>query len=792
MQGSGPASAKTVRRQLILLLATTMAWLAACLSFAARLNAQETAELGTTLRRIFATKEFDAKSFGPARWLEDGTAYTTVEPSGSAAGAKDIVRYETTIGKRQVLVSASQLVPPGAKVPLTIEDYTWSKDMNRLLIFTNSVRVWRQKTRGDYWVLDRQSGKLHTLGGDAPAASLMFAKLSPDGLRVAYVRANNLYVEDLQTGNITQLTPAGSETIINGTSDWVYEEEFNIRDGFRWSPDGRRIAYWQFDTSGVRDFPLTYYTGGPHQVVTHIPYPEFGVYPSIQHIPYPQPGTTNSAARVGVVSAAGGPTRWINVPGDSRDNYIARMEWADNSDDLVLEHLNRLQNTNEVLLANAQTGVVERIYRDQDSAWVDVVDTLRWLPGGKELLWLSERDGWRHAYAISRADKSARLITRGAFDVIQAEAVDPDGKWLYYIASPENAGQRYLFRTRLDGTATPERLTPADSPGTHSYQIAPNCLWAFHTYATFDTPPANDLVSLPQHRAARVLEDNSELRSKIEPLRTGPAEFFQVDIGGGVTLDGWMIRPRDFDPTKKYPLLVYVYGEPAAQTVVDGWQGKRALFHRALANEGYLIASVDNRGTPAPKGRAWRKVVYGSVGVLSSQEQAAALEALERSRPYIDASRVAVWGVSGGGSNTLNLVFRHPELYQVGMAVASVPDQRLYDSIYQERYMGLPQENAEGYRAGSPINFAEGLRGRLLIVHGSGDDNVHCQGAELLLNRLIELGKQFDFMEYPNRTHSLSEGPGTELHLYTLVARYLKEHLPPRAARALNSGKGFK
>jgi dipeptidyl-peptidase-4 len=745
----------------------------------ARLNAQQTAELDTTLHRIFAAKEFEAKSFERARWLEDGAAYTMVEPSGSVAGAKDIVRYETSTGRREVLVSASQLVPSGAKAPLSIEDYAWSKDMNRLLIFTNSTSVWRQKTRGDYWLLDRPNGKLHKLGGDALATSLMFAKFSFDGARVAFVRANNLYAEDLQTGNITQLTPDGSETVINGTSDWVYEEEFDVRDGFRWSPDGRRIAYWQFDTSGVQDFPLIYYTGGPHEVVTHVPYPEFGVYPLIQHIPYPQPGTSNSAARVGVVSAAGGPTRWMNVPGDPRDNYIARMEWAENPDALVLEHLNRLQNANDVLLANAQSGAVERIYRDEDSAWVDVVDSLRWFSGRKELLWLSEQDGWRHAYAIPRAGKSARLITRGAFDVIETEAIDPQGEWLYYIASPENAGQQYLFRTRLDGTGEPERLTPANSPGTHSYQMAPDCRWAFHTYSTFDTPPVTDLVRLPGHESARVLEDNFELRSKLESLGTRPTDFFRVEIGGGVTLDGWMMRPRDFDPTKKYPLLVHVYGEPAAQTVVDRWQGKRGLFHRALANEGYLIASIDNRGTPAPKGRAWRKIVYGSVGALSSQEQAAALEALERARPYIDSSRVAVWGASGGGSNTLNLMFRFPELYRVGMAVASVPDQRLYDSIYQERYMGLPQQNADGYRAGSAINFAEGLRGHLLIVHGSGDDNVHYQGAELLLNRLIELGKQFDFMEYPNRTHSLSEGPGTDLHLYTLLARYLVEHLPP-------------
>ena len=289
---------------------------------------------------------------------------------------------------------------------------------------------------------------------------------------------------------------------------------------------------------------------------------------------------------------------------------------------------------------------------------------------------------------------------------------------------------------------------------------------------------------MPDHQVARVLEDNRELQSKVNTLRPGLTEFFRVDIGSDVKLDGWLIKPRDFDPAKRYPILIYVYGEPAAQTVMNEWQGHLTLFHYALANEGYLIASLDNRGTPAAKGRAWRKIVYGSVGVLSSKEQAVALQLLERTRPYIDPTRVAVWGASGGASNTLNLMFRSPGLYSVGMAVSPVPDQRLYDSIYQERYMGLPQENAEGYRASSPINFAEGLRGHLLIVHGSGDDNVHYQGVELLVNRLIELGKQFDFMEYPNRTHSLSEGSGTEFHLRVMLARYLKEHLPPGPAAA--------
>jgi dipeptidyl-peptidase-4 len=296
--------------------------------------------------------------------------------------------------------------------------------------------------------------------------------------------------------------------------------------------------------------------------------------------------------------------------------------------------------------------------------------------------------------------------------------------------------------------------------------------------STADTPPVTDLVSLPDHQSRRVFVDNARARDAVAALHLPPKTFLQVDAGQGVKLDGWLIKPADFDSSKSYPLLVYVYGEPASTTVRDSWGGSRDLWFHMLANDGYLVASFDNRGTPSLKGRDWRKIIYGSVGELASRDQAAAVRTLARTHSYVDSTRVGVWGWSGGGSMTLNLMFRSPELYKVGMSVASVPDQRLYDTIYQERYMGLPTSNADGYRRGSPINFAEGLRGKLLIVHGSGDDNVHFQGFERLTNRLVELGKEFDMMVYPNRSHCICEGEGTAVHLYHLLTRYLTTNLP--------------
>jgi dipeptidyl-peptidase-4 len=763
-------------------VAVTLCVLGAAISQPAA--AQLKPETEQLFRRIFVAKEFQSKVFGPARWLEGGAAYTTLEASGFSKEAKDIVRYATANGERSVMVSATQLVPPGAKTPLEIEDYAWSEDMARLLVFTNTQPVWRRNTRGDYWVLDRKGGALRKLGGDLPASSLMFAKFSPDGSKVGYVQGNNVYVEDLSSsgsGAIHQLTSDGSASIVNGTSDWVYEEELSLRDAFRWSPDGKQIAYWQFDTQGVGIFPLLYNLGAPREIVTGFSYPGIGRYPSRLDIPYPIAGTTNSAARVGVVSAAGGATKWIAVLGDPRENYIARMEWVPNSHELAIEHLNRLQNTIEILLAEADTGAAKTIFTEHDDAWLDIMEEFQWLAGGKEFLWTSDISGWRRAWRVS-LDGTVKPITHGGFDAIGVSGLDETGGLFYFEASPENATQRYLYRARLDGSGEAERATPKDEPGTNSYDISPDGHWAFHTFGSVNSPHKTDLVRLPGHEAARVLVDNSAVRAKADSfLASASTEFFKLGIGEGLTVDGWMLKPAGFDPAKKYPVLVFVYGEPAAQTVLDEWSGWNFFFNRAVAAEGYVVVSFDTPGTPAPKGRAWRKSVYGAIHPVVVKNQTAAIRALLGAHPYLDPARVGVWGWSGGGSSTLNLMFRSPDVYKVGMAVAPVPDLRLYDTIYQERYMGLPLQNVEGYKNSSAINFAEGLRGHLLIVHGSGDDNVHYSGTELLMNRLIELGKPFDFMEYPNRTHSISQGAGTTYHLYSLLLRYLEEHMPAGA-----------
>jgi dipeptidyl-peptidase-4 len=730
----------------------------------------------TELLTVDSIFTYRTRSLGPVRWQEDGSGYLALEPSPAKKNFLDLVRYDAATGQRSIKVSAEQLTPPGAKDPLLVEEFAITGDEQKLLIFTNSERVWRSNTRGDYWVLDFKGPSLRKLGGaDAKPSTLMFAKLSPDGQRVGYVRENNVYVEHLFGDHkITKLTTDGSRYIVNGTFDWVYEEELFCRDGFRWSPDSKHIAYWQLNSEGVKEMQLIDNTSG--------------LYPTLITFPYPKAGETNSAARVGVVSVDGGPTRWFEVPGDPRSNYLPRMEWAD-FDEVVIQQLNRRQDTNIVMLGDVRSGKVRPVLTEKDQAWVDIswgdIDwdatgiargDVEWIDNGKRFLWASERDGWRHIYSISRDGSDVKPITPGNYDVITVVRVDARNGWLYFLASPQNATQRYLYRVRIDGSGKEERLTPASAPGVHAYNVSPRGDFAIHYYSTFNTVPVTEVVRLPQHEVARTLIDNGTVHERLAKLKPTAIEFFKVDIGEGVQLDGWMIKPPDFDPQKRYPVLFYVYGEPWGQTVLDRWGGRDRLWHTMLAQQGYVVVSVDNRGTPAPRGRAWRKIIYRKIGIVNSGDQAAAARAISK-WPFVDPARIGIWGWSGGGSSTLNALFRYPDVYSTGVSVAPVPDIRYYDTIYQERYCGLPQDHPEEWKQSSPITFAGQLKGNLLIIHGTGDDNVHYQGTEALINSLISAKKQFSMMSYPNRSHGIHEGPGTQQHLFDLMTKYIKERL---------------
>ncbi len=700
------------------------------------------------------------KGVGAMNWLKDGERYSRLERNAETGGM-DVVAYRAKDNAREVIIPSSMFINKATGKPIAIRSISWSNDNDKILIFNNTVRVWRYDTRGDYWVLNLTDGSLRQLGKGMPTSSLMFAKFSPDGTRVAYVSNNNIYVEDIATAQITQLTKDGSETIVNGTFDWVYEEEFSCRDGFRWSPDGQHIAYWQSNTEGT----------GVFDIINNVD----SIYPTIQHFPYPKAGTTNSAVKVGYVSAAGGTTTWINIPGDPRNNYIPRMEFIPESNELFIQQMNRAQNTNKVWIAKIGSATPENIFTDTDAAWVETNDNIQWLKNNQYFTWESERSGWRHLYRVSRDGKQIEAITKGEFDYIQPVGTDMKKGIIYFITTEENYTQRYLYSAELFGNGEVTRLSPADQAGQHRYNMSPTGKWAVHTFSNAATPPIIDMVSFPKHKSIRIIEDNAEAREQYAALGLSPKEYVKAK-SGDLMLDVCMIKPVDFDPTKKYPVIMEVYGEPASSTVQDTWNA--SLWNQYMVNQGYIYISIDNRGANVPRGREWRKCIYGEVGTFAAEDQARGIQDLAKQFPFIDLDRIGITGWSGGGSQTLNCMFRYPEVFHTGIAVAFVADERLYDTIYQERYMNTPQNNPEGYRKGSPISYAAGLEGNLLLIHGTGDDNVHYQSCEMLVNELVKHGKMFDMLAYPMRTHGISERPGTTLHLRKSMAKYWLDNLP--------------
>jgi dipeptidyl-peptidase 4 len=725
----------------------------------------------TRLRAIYGTREYDEASVGVIRWLEGGRAYALLERVPGRQG-RVLVRYDSACGRREVLASLDLLTPTGASAPLRVDDFAVSPDASAFLLVVNDRTQLGGMHVADLWVLQPASGALRQVAADAQQVSAAHA-LSPDGSRVLYARRHDLYVQALRSGATTRLTRDGIVgSIGNGVNDWG--------GGLaRWSPDSSQIAYVQNDSRAVGLVPFI------DQATDLHPTPVLARLPKV--------GTPIARQRLGIVSARGGRTRWAALPEIDGGAYLEGLRWSPDSRQVLVEQMARSKARRSILVVNARSRRAQAVHREEDPAWVDFDrdggnlylgnGAFAWLEGGRAFTWAAETDGWRRVYVVGRDGRRPLALTPESVDVMSVPRVDTQHGGLYYTASPANATEQYLFRVSMDGRTRPERLTPPDQAGTHDYDVSPDGRWAMHTYSTADSPPVIELIELPSHRRLRVIEDNGPMRERLAAWGSPPVEFLTLNVGADIDLDAWLLKPRDFDPTKKYPVVVFVYGA-TAPTVVDAWSFGlgRGLFHRAMADAGYLVTSIDNRGTFAPKGGAWRRAGFGSPGVLALEEQAAGLEALARTRPYVDRSRVAIWGTSAGGTNVLNAVFRRPDLYHVGVALAAHSKLELANAWYQERFMRTPEENPEGYRRADPINFAEGLQGSLLLIHGSADDTVPLQSIERLVNRLIELGKPFDYVVYPNRGHGFTEGPGnTTLHLHSRIAQYLIDHVPPGA-----------
>ena len=721
------------------------------LAFAgAPLAAQQSAG-DLTVQRIFRSGEFRSVAPQTLTWFADGASY--VEQRPNAQGGVDIGRVDLATGNVTVLAAGRQLVGNDGQ-PIGIEDIQVSDDQNHVVLYHNSVRVWRRNTRGVYHVLDLKTGQMQPVS--RTAGLQMFAKLSPDGKHVAFVRDNNLFVNDLETGRETQLTRDGSETVINGTTDWVYEEELGLSDAFRWSPDGKRIAFWRFDQSPVPQFPLV---------------DELQLYPKVVTLRYPKAGELNSRVQVGVIDLTNAnATTWLDV-GAGNEQYLARMDWVGN-DSVVVQRMPRKQNSVDVLMVSAISGKPRLVLTDRDSAYVDVENGgLRFVNNDRQFLWLSDRTGWRQLFLYDRDGKVARQLSTNGMDVLSVVAVDVRNGFVYYSAAAPTPMERNVYRVKLAG-GTPERVTKAS--GTHTLQVAPGARLAVDVYSRLNSPPTATLYELPSMRPVRVLSDNAAVNAKLAALRIKPAEFIKVPMPDGTLLDGWRIVPPDFDSTKKYPVLMYVYGGPAAPTVLDSYGRERFLWHQMLAQHGYIVVSVDNRGA-AWRGRDFRKVTQYRLGVRESQDQIDAAKWLA-TRSYVDPKRIGIWGWSYGGYMTLMTTTRGGDVFKAGLSVAPVSDWRLYDTIYTERYMWIPQENAEGYRVSSPKEYAPTLTARLLMVHGTGDDNVHPQNTIQMADRLEAAGKLFMMQLYPNRTHSISER-GVTPQVYETFTRFILENL---------------
>ena len=708
--------------------------------------AAQTPEL--SVHSIFGTRDF-ANDLVDLQWMRDGNAYTILDDT---AGQTNLYRVDPASGIRTLLLAGGDLVPAGAREPIDVESYQFSKDGTKVLIFTNSVRVWRQRTKGTYYVWDLAAKRLGPIS--AKPGYQMFAKLSPDGHQVAFVRDNNIFVTDLATGTETPLTTDGAENIINGTTDWAYEEELDLRDAFRWSPDGQRIAFWRLDQTAIRPFYLLNADS---------------LYPALVPVRYPKAGTPNSKVRIGIVNIATRHTTWVDLGAES-DIYVPAMDFADSPTELWLTRLNRRQNRLELLLADAGTGGSRVIMTDTDSAWVEYAHRPIWFDGGKQFLFESERDGYTHLYLYSRAGALVRRLTPGDWDVASVHGVDEKARVVYFTATMEGPLTRALVRVGLDGRGLSRIST---EPGTHSVEFDSTFHWYVDTYSRAGVPPVQVL-----HRAdgttVRSIADNHELAAKITALRVTPPEFMKVRVADGTMLNAFVIKPRDFDPSKRYPLLMWAYGGPGSQTVLDAWGGAYYLWFQKLARDGYLIASVDNRGTGA-RGAKFKHMAYLHLGRFESADQVAAARYFG-GLPYVDPTRIGLWGWSYGGYVASRTMFVGGGVFKAAIAVAPVADWRLYDTIYTERYMLTPAENPDGYNEGSSVAYADSLKGRLLLVHGTGDDNVHFQNTLHIVQRLERANKQFDLRIYPNKTHSISGGNTSE-NVFGLLTDWLQKNL---------------
>jgi dipeptidyl-peptidase 4 len=696
-----------------------------------------------TLEKIYRENTFSARSVRGINSMNDGKHYTinnrgiSVDKHAYNDGKKISTLFST---KDHETISS-------------FDGYEFSSDERFILLTTETEPIYRRSYLASYYLYNTETKKLTPLSSNGKQ---QLASLSPDNRHVAFVRDNNIYLVDLESNSEQQITFDGKRNkIINGAPDWVYEEEFGFADGFKWSPDGKRIAFYRFDESKVREFFMTTYGD---------------LYPEAYKFKYPKAGEQNSDVTIHVYELETGKVSSMDVS-TAEEFYIPRIKWTYEPDVLSVIWLNRLQNHVKVLHCNAADGSSEIVYEETNDKYISEAtdDMVTYLPGNESFLLISEREGWFHLYLHNFIAGTTSPVTTGPYDIASLISVDSENGIVYYTSYEESPLEIHLYSVKLDGS---EKRRLSDGPGSYSAIFSNTFEYYIMSHSGANRPPVYELYN-GKGRRIRVLEENKTLKQNVKEYGFSRVEFMEVPTASGQLLNGFMIKPADFDPGRQYPLFIYVYGGPESQNVVDSWN-RRAPWLQMLVQEGYIVACVDNRGTNG-RGEAFRKSTYMELGNLETIDQVEAATYLG-DLPYIDKDRIGIFGWSYGGFMTSLCLTKGEGLFKIGIAVAPVTSWRYYDTIYTERFMRTPQENPDGYDENSPINFAEQLMGKFLLVHGTGDDNVHFQNSIDFVAALIEADKQFEMLFYPNKNHGISGG-NTTFHLYTRMTNFIKEHL---------------
>jgi len=718
--------------------------------------AQAQQKQAITLEAIWNTPTFQPAGVPGFDWLRDGRYYAALSRHGS------LQQYSVTTGlPTATLVAGSDLALNGQR--LDLDGYHFNANEQKVLFSTDTEPIYRHSAQATYYVFDRRTRQLTALSAGGKQG---YATFSPDGQRVAFTRANNLFVKDLASGQETAVTTTGVRNqLIHGSADWVYEEEFGFAQGFFWSPDSRQLAYYTFDESQVPEYDMQLWGG---------------LYPTEYRYKYPKAGEKNSVVSVSTYDVASARTVRMDV-GPEPDQYIPRVQWTTAPGVLSIGRLNRLQNKLELLHADARTGQSRVVLTDTNPAYVDINDDLRYLPGGQQFLFTSEKDGYLHLYLHDMSGRLVRQLTSGPWEITAVNGFNPKTGYVYYTSTEGSALQRHLWRVPLSGQGR-QRLSDAGG-GTDEVSLSPDTRYFLNEHSAAGVPAVTSLREGATGKLVKTLEDNALLRQTLARYDLGKFEFFSFTNAEGVGLNAWMLKPSNFDPTKKYPVLMHVYGGPSfgsisTQTVLDNAGGGTSfnnyLWHNMLAEQGYIVVSVENRGTSG-RGSAFRKATYANLGKLETNDQADGARYLA-TLPYVDKARIGIWGWSFGGYMTSLAMTKNADLFKMGMAVAPVTNWRYYDTIYTERFLQTPQQNPGGYDNNSPVQFAQNLRGKFLLVHGTGDDNVHFQNSTAFVDALIRANKDFQTLYYPNRNHGIYGG-NTRLHLYRQLTNFVKDNL---------------